>query len=272
MPQLRVLLIGEAGRGEFGPAVAVLGRYGSNERFPTFPEALAWLAAADTPPDLAVLLASRPGEFALDALQGLARQAPLCRVVAVLGSWCEGETRSGRPLPGVHRVYWHQAVLRLECELAALGAGRAASFALPVTATDEERLLADLGPPPSEAPGAVIVHAALPEPAAWLTAACRAAGLQPYHFRPWPTLPPVSGAAAGIYDGAQADPLACREIERLAAVLPGAPLVALLNFPRAEDAARAKAAGATAVLGKPVLVADLWAALRTPPATLHAPR
>jgi CheY-like chemotaxis protein len=41
-----------------------------------------------------------------------------------------------------------------------------------------------------------------------------------------------------------------------------APIVALLNFPRVEDRDRALAAGAAAVLSKPVLVEDLLWQLR----------
>lgn len=49
------------------------------------------------------------------------------------------------------------------------------------------------------------------------------------------------------------------ELARLAAELSGAPVIALVGFPRVEDRDQILAAGASAVLSKPVLVDDvLW--------------
>lgn len=41
----------------------------------------------------------------IDAIQRIWPQVP---VLIVLGSWCEGESRSGQPIAGVKRVLWHQ--------------------------------------------------------------------------------------------------------------------------------------------------------------------
>src|SRR5262245_46214259 len=59
-------------------------------------------------PDLILLVASRPGRFSAAEVEALHRRAPLARLVALLGTWCEGEVRSGHPWPGVNRIYAHQ--------------------------------------------------------------------------------------------------------------------------------------------------------------------
>lgn len=110
--------------------------------------AVAWAAAESIPdaefddePDLCVLLASRPGEFSQAAVDRIRRAAPLARIVGLLGAWCEGEARSGHLWPAVPRIYWHRWQEWFQGELATLTAGRCGTLSLPLTTTDEERLL-----------------------------------------------------------------------------------------------------------------------------------
>src|SRR5262245_51191431 len=70
--------------------------------------ALDWLSTQPREPELIVLTQSRPGEVSCEAVDRLRSAAPLSRLVGLLGSWCEGEVRSGHPWPAVERVYWHQ--------------------------------------------------------------------------------------------------------------------------------------------------------------------
>ena len=63
-----------------------------------------------------VLAQAYPGQFSPVAIDRLRNLAPLARLIAILGSWCEGEPRSGHPLPGVIRIYWHQAAERIRRE------------------------------------------------------------------------------------------------------------------------------------------------------------
>jgi hypothetical protein len=69
-------------------------------------------------PDLILLVASRPGRFSAAEVEALHHRAPLARIVGLLGSWSEGEVRSGHPWPGVTRIYAHQWQARLPRELA----------------------------------------------------------------------------------------------------------------------------------------------------------
>ena len=58
--------------------------------------------------DLIVIAQSQRDQFLSVDLEKLQAIFPLTPIVGLLGSWCEGELRSGQPLPGVTRVYWHQ--------------------------------------------------------------------------------------------------------------------------------------------------------------------
>ncbi|MFM7073296.1 MAG: hypothetical protein ACKO38_16030, partial [Planctomycetota bacterium] len=52
-------------------------------------------------PELIVGFQNRPGQWREEELHVLAGRWPLAVMVSLLGSWCEGEPRTGRPLPGV---------------------------------------------------------------------------------------------------------------------------------------------------------------------------
>src|SRR4051812_25178310 len=90
-----VQLIGEVDHPDFREAVGLLR---SNAQF----------ALADASPELIVVAQTRPDLICSDELNQLRRATPLARIVALLGSWCEGETRTGRPCPGVRRLYWYE--------------------------------------------------------------------------------------------------------------------------------------------------------------------
>jgi hypothetical protein len=94
-------------------------------------------------PDWVVLLSSHPGEWqAPDVLQ-IRTRFPVARLVALLGSWQEGERRSGQPLAGVWSVMWHRWLPFFDREWQALLAGRAGCLASPSTASVPELLLSD---------------------------------------------------------------------------------------------------------------------------------
>jgi hypothetical protein len=155
------------------------------------------MAAGEPLPDVIVVAQARPGEFSHQAVDRLRRLAPLARIVGLMGSWCEGEMRSGSPWPASARVYWHQWPARCGGELGHLARGVPSSWSLPITATEEERLLADaatrgndaplreahglqpvgLSPPVGLPGGLVLIRSRSAEMAGWLLAACRDRGL-----------------------------------------------------------------------------------------------
>ncbi|MDZ7619387.1 MAG: hypothetical protein U1E05_20495 [Patescibacteria group bacterium] len=240
-----ILLVGRVGRAEFREAAASLHQLARVTTACSPAEAEQVLADGRCPADLIVVAQSFPGEFSTAAIDRLRRRAPLARVIGLLGSWCEGEVRSGEPWPATIRVYWHQWRDRCAAELQRLHAARPAAWSLPATATEEERLLLDSLEPLPAGSGLIAVRSASFDMADWLCDACRRQGYATVwldHCR----IPRIEGAAAGLIDlaDAAADDLA--ELAHFAARLHPAPVLALMHFPRAQHVRLAMEHGAAA--------------------------
>ncbi len=266
-PSLAILLLGDSARTEFRDAASCLERWGAVHRFAGEVEAAAVLTAGRIAPDLIVVAQSFPGQFSHGAVDRLRRLAPLARVIGLMGSWCEGEMRTGAPWPAVVRNYWHQWIARCNRELHDLIAGAGGSWALPPTATEEERLLASAGSHVGQrsgkhegAPdcrGLAVIRSRSYQMAPWLSDACRSRGFATVCEREAAAVR-IDGAAVAIFDADAIGPTEFAELQRFAARLRPTPVIVLLAFPREEDDARARSAGAAVVLSKPVTVEDLF--------------
>ncbi len=269
--EVSILMVGAVDSPEFAEAAAPLTHSGRLTAVPDVEAACARLAGGKFFPEVVVLVESRPGEISHGAVDRLRRLAPLARFVGLLGSWCEGEPRSGDPWPAVERIYWHQWPARAGRELEGLARGECLAWTLPATATEEERILADIREEATPGKGLVIIETRWFEMAECLSAACLVRGYRTVWRRPKEQpAAETSGAeaekdaslaadqvAAVIWEGACCDDRAAVDLRRLAAEFPGAPLVALLDFPRAADRDRALAAGATHVASKPLVLEEL---------------
>jgi CheY-like chemotaxis protein len=260
MSSLSILLLGDTDRTEFQDARLCLDDRGVVHGFSRVALAAAALVEGEIVPDVIVVAQAFPGQFSHQAVDRLRRLAPLARVIGLLGSWCEGEMRTGSPWPGAVRTYWHQWAIRCDRELRRLAKGECCSWALPPTATEEERLLADTAERWPQRHGLVVICARSREMAEWLSAACRSRGFATVWQRP-PITARVDGAVAAIFDGTLLREDQTSDLHRLAAALRPAPVLALLAFPRAEDRRRALSAGAAVVVSKPVAVDDLFGEL-----------
>ena len=219
-------------------------------------QAAAMLADGSILPDLIVVAQAYPGQISPAAINTLRRSAPLARVVGLLGSWCEGELRSGRPWPGATRIYWHQWPARWQRELDHFARGECPTWGLPLTASEDDRLLLETPSLPTSPRQGLIAIDAQRQMAQWLAAACQAEGYETLWVRPAQAVQ-SQGAVAAIFDDADGRGIPRQRLSELAAATP---TVALLSFPRREDIDRAEAAGAKVVLSKPLLLADLsWA-------------
>jgi len=167
--------------------------------------------------------------------------------------------RSGEPWPATLRVYWHQWVDRCAAELQRIRFGRPAAWSLPVTATEEERLLLELHDPLPTGAGLIAVRSRSFEMADWLCDACRRQGYATVWLDQC-SIPRIEGAAAALIDMADAGPDDLAELGVFAARLRPAPVLALMHFPRSQDVRHAGRYGAT-VLSKPVQIEDLLAQL-----------
>lgn len=203
---------------------------------------------------LSLLCQSRPGQFSQADVEALYRSAPLAGLLAILGSWCEGEARSGRAWQGIERVFWYEAIGRVQRLLVEPQGFVTRTESPPERIVRQTRDLQDL-----EGQTVLVVsrHGEY-EPLADL---CRCLKANPYWYsggEPWPDLDPALVLTA-------ADDLAglasTYTITSLRRAWPKARIAALLNFPRRDEIASLEAAGCDFVLGKPVLIGNLAAVL-----------
>jgi hypothetical protein len=281
MRQISILMIGDLDRPEFQGVREYLEPLGQVRYFIDAEAATNILAAGEFVADLTVIAQSYPGEFPQQAIDRLRAASPLSRMVALLGSWCEGEMRSGQPWPTVIRLYWHQGLERIGREIRRLARGDCPSWGLPLTTTEEERLLASIpqcrtGFQPDSSrtdfqpvgtdwksvlpKGLIGISARRFESFDWLSAACRFRGYATLWLR-GPHYPLVEGLSAIIMDGTDFHGAEWETFEQIAARYPNARLIALMDFPHIEDRSRLLQTGAAAVFSKPFSVEELYEGL-----------
>lgn len=266
----RVLLIGDSERSEFRDARTWLAAHTELQLAEHLQAAAINLKANTIPlPDAVVVCQTRPGQFSSDQIERLHQCVPLARLVALLGSLCEGEPRSGKPWPGVNRVYWYDWRPRFEQEFGREARSKAptrwAPWELPRTATDVDSTLHAARwfkqPIPSAYVAPVEYHPLIAiraqngSTAEGLADACRSFGYRSLSIRgneaSW------SSANVLLWDSESLDEpeasqlaVACQEMARQ-------PVIALLGFPRSQDHQMAAAAGVAAVIAKPFQIQDL---------------
>ncbi len=268
-PGLVILCIGRVDRLEFRQVPSTLEPWGMVIAAPNTDAALSQLDEETSTPDVIVVVQSYPGEFADWQIDRLRRVAPLARFVAVLGSWCEGEMRSGSPWSGAVRVYWHQWAPQCHRELERLLAGRESLWSLPLTACEEERCLAmaarqDRGQAtPSlqrdtaaPANGLVEIVTHQYEVFASLAAACVDRGFAVRWRRLHDELP-ADRPAVVLFDAAGE---MAQELARFRGLRIERETVAIVlaDFPRVADRDRFVRAGARALLSRPFFWDDLF--------------
>lgn len=265
-----VLFVGDRERGEFADVFAWLR---DNARLAVAADcsaAAGHLSGGDFDPELIVVAQSWPGEFSPREIDRLRRAAPLARVSELLGSWCEGETRTGRPAGGTLRNYWHQWLPRMAPEFARAARGERSIWSLPPTATDDERLVAAgaehrlTGNTAGEVAGKDRAGrgliAILLQNGMMARALCDACPTRGYAcaWLPRGRGSYLSGVRALVWDAPSAVDSWAETLVSLGREWRNTPIVALASFPRIEDVARLRAAGAAAVVSKPMLLDDLF--------------
>jgi hypothetical protein len=250
-----VLVTGDCGHAEFVRPLAWLQSRARVTQIAHLDQARIWLAHNAFSPGIIVVAQPRPGRFWQTQIEHLHRAAPLARLVALLGTWCEGETCSGEPWSGVIRVFWYEFIARVENELAALENSTGA-WSLPRTATEAERtawLRRSLADSPR---GLIAVGTASAVVYEGLAEACAQAGFSTAWLAPSQPCR-IKAAAAGIWDETGRGLRGFRDLERFATGLFPARTLALVGFPRRSECEQALAIGAADVLPKPFLVDDM---------------
>jgi hypothetical protein len=219
--------------------------------------------------ELIVIAQSRPGAIGEQVIQRLRRVAPLAGIVGLLGSWCEGETRTGRPWPGVPRLYWHELPTWWQRQLTLRAAGRCPDWARPLSselpALNIQHPASSIQHPAPLSRGLIVLRTHHRDTADALSDVFRHAGFATVWQRPDHPAGIVRGATAGIWDGGQLDEAEAEDLAFFCRTLlsDAAPVIALLDFPRRDRVDRAFELGASAVLGKPWRNEALIAQLHT---------
>ena len=279
--QPSILFVGDGGHRETVAAVRSMAAMCNTSLAPNIDAAIAELTANDRPRgvDGVVLAQLIAGQFARSKVAILRRLAPTAPIILLLGSLSEGELRGGRALPGVVRVPWHAWHTSFLPGLRRLiDEGRCPRWALPEANTmacavidgDTEWLFTSMA---AENLGTVAICSGHRASARWLADACRFAGysavvlaspqLDSATSEGAPSNTMVAGAAGIVWEPDSVNEIDPQAIGRLRRLAGGAPLIQLTGFPRAEDVARAHAAGASAVLAKPVSIECLIEAIRS---------
>jgi hypothetical protein len=251
-----IWIVGDWRHADFATAIAWLHEAASCECFDD-PEAL--LAgtnpeARERNPAAILLVQSRPSQLNAEDVERLHSAAPLARLVALVGPWCEGEMRSGRPWPGVLRVSWRAWQSRLPLELSLVGLDGAAPAPLPRTATEAERSLASVA--------AVAANRRFRGNASvWtndrttfeaLADALRSLGMN------------AAWHCGSAESGISPELMICDGWEQIPVDEPTASTcILLLHFPRPDDVLRARSRGIAAVVAQPLILADLAAAIES---------
>ena len=256
MGEFVILCVGRTDRSEFRHVLPSLYPWGTVIDAPDVPAALATLVDQSLTPDVFVIAQSYPGEFVDEQIDRLRRVAPLARLVAVLGTWCEGEMRSGTPWCGAVRVYWHQWNPHCHLELERLRSGRESLWSLPSTACEEERCLAVSTRKHDQNAGLVDIVAEQYDVFESLATACLDRGYIPRWRRVHDEVQ-AGVPAVLLFDaaGETVDELA--KFRRLQ-VDKDTLVIVLTDFPRIADCDRFVRVGARAVLSRPFFWDDLF--------------
>lgn len=251
-----LLCVGRSDRAEFREVLPTLETQGTVVTAPTIRAAARRLAQESLTPDVVVIVQSYPGEFADAQVDQLRRVAPLARFVALLGTWCEGEMRTGTPLSGAIRVYWHQWVPQGYRELNRLVAGRESVWSLPPTACEEERCMAIAARSGHRGTGLVEIVTEQYDVFDWLASACLSREYTP-RWRRTQDDSPFDSPVAVLFDAAGKIEKEASRLRRLP-VDRHVPVIVLADFPRIADCDRLVSAGARAVVSRPFFWDDLF--------------
>ncbi len=290
--ELSVLAVGDFRPREFDQPRTALAEHTKLPMFPRVADALPHIVHGGLSPQLIVVAQGRPGQVTARDVDALRRSAPLSPLVALLGSWCEGEMRSGDPWPANARVFWYEWPNWWARQLAALRQGGLAEWGWPLTCTRDERLLRELVPasakqqsplgatdsdasrlcddqdagcPLDPAAGAACRHVAIGggtrASISALAEVLQLGGFVPQDFGGATQQRPRPAVDCGIWDAVELGKREQLQLRRFAIAIGERPLVLLLDLPTLDQWRMASGLGAYRVLGKPYQIADLLGSL-----------
>jgi hypothetical protein len=263
IPSPTVLTIGDWQMPEFAQLRSELDAHTPWPAFATWPDALAAISDSSSLPDLVLWAQARPYAVNQQPLDQLCRTSPLTRVVVVAGTWCEGELRTGQPPQGVVRLYWYEFAPWWRAALSRAAAGLTPPWAEPMFDPRAGQFIgshfANSGEPLSNERRLVAIDCLDYGTFEALQLGLRGEGWGA-HWQPR-RRPEIGGEqnksahafSAGIWDGSQLDETERSSLRSFCMQMrdSGAPVIALLDFPRFEHQQAIQELGASEILGKP---------------------
>lgn len=260
MTSFNVLLTGDYRHREFSDITA-------NARLPITLQAFAEAvrsSSESTDYGLVVIAQSRRGQFHSRDVEELLDRFSGIPVALLLGSWCEGELRSGDPIPGMIRIYWHQWCGRFEHFMQQIVVRKMSSWHLPRICSIADRLIVDeIQPTPDDKALLVGISSSTKEGFQMLSDVCE------YNcFRSkWIEQLNSSDLSAHRPDAILVESnsltrAVAQRIEKLKTLFPRVPLALVMNFPRQQDRQLACRLGVGGLISKPFQLKDVGFALQ----------
>ena len=215
--------------------------------------------------DLVVIAQSRRGQYQPRLVEKLLTKFVNKPVVALCGSWCEGETRSGEPIPGLIRIYWHQWLGQLDNFLFQINERSMATWQLPKIANISDQVIHQSGSSVANLDRTICVGVSTYTQEYYLTLqdALLVSGYQSH----W-----IEGIDSNDINNTDFSVICiegnsltgtCRQrISELEMSFPHTPIVLVLNFPRSKEFALARQLGITEIVSKPFQLCDLKFAIQ----------
>ena len=221
---------------------------------------------ADSSFNLAILAAARRNQFSHDWVESIRSKLTPTPLVAMLGSWCEGEQRSGEPWPGIQRVYWHQWRGRFDFFLKQLASDQICDWQLPATANHADAIIHPNLKNTLESSDQTIpvgVSAVSEMHYQMIADALQTLETQPFwiEHQQWKDSV-IEQPSLIVVDGDSWSQELTSRVHWLRNDLKiDSPIVQLLNFPRPSDLPALQAVGIAEVVSKPFQLSDLALAI-----------
>lgn len=217
-------------------------------------------ALVDT--NLVVIAQSRRDQYSSELIEQIRRQFGHTPIVTVLGSWCEGELRSGEPWPGVYRVYWHQWLGRFETFVEQLKENGITNWHAPPTSSVADQILMPRAKASESRIQCVGISSWTQPNFEQLQDAIKHMGWQSR----WVERSTWDASTNQLFNPicVEADaynPSVDKRLDWLRSEFPAAAYVMVLNFPRAHDVQELSERGIFQVVSKPFELNDLKTAL-----------
>ena len=213
--------------------------------------------------DLIVVAQSRRDQFSsidVEKIQTIFANTP---TVSLLGSWCEGESRSGTPYPGLIRVYWHQWEGRYQKFVDQLAQEELTEWHAPMTSSVADRIASSSVGPETSLVQCVGISAWSNTQHEMYADAVKCFGWKSR----WVERGAWGGSRASLLSAVVIDAdswsgALSNRVNWLRTEFPRVPMVLTLNYPRENELDEISQSGISAVVSKPFELEDLRQAIQ----------